>query len=98
MPTNSVRIAGATAVACAALLGGCGGNAPHANMSVMRAHGSASPLVSLGAGDALGRQIYLNDLVLASRGVTGAMPDRLTARPVVEPAAIATAPENLPGE
>jgi hypothetical protein len=69
-------------------------------MSVMRPQREAAPLLTLGAGDALGQQIYMNDLVLASRGVKGAMPDYLTAKPGFAPAAIATVPgtERLPGE
>lgn len=84
----------------AGLLGACAGPAPQGNMSVMGPQREAAPLVTLGAGDALGQAIYFNDLVLASRGVPGAMPDYLTAKPGLEPAAIATVPgsERLPGE
>lgn len=91
------------AAGLAAVLGGCGTEqAAPANLGVMRPAAAlgSGPVVTLGAGDALGRAIYLNDLVLASRGVKGAMPDYLTAKPGVTPAAIANAPEtqNLPGE
>ena len=91
------------AAGLAGVLGGCSTQqAAPANLGVMRPAAAVSrgPVVTLGAGDALGRAIYMNDLVLASRGVKGAMPDYLTAKPGFEPAAVADVPEaqTLPGE
>lgn len=52
--------------ALACLMTGCGRHQhTAASMGMVRADG----VVSLGAGDALGRAIYVNDLILAARNV-----------------------------
>jgi hypothetical protein len=51
-------------LAAAALAGGCAHRPGHASMAAFRAE---PPVLSLGSGDALGRAVYMNDLVIAAR-------------------------------
>lgn len=46
------------------IAGGCSAQRPAASMAVLRPD---RPVLSLGAGDALGRAVYVNDLVLAAK-------------------------------
>lgn len=59
----------AVAGGCLAL-GGCGADrgATRASMGVMRPDAA---VLTLGAGDALGRSVYVNDLIIAAREVQG---------------------------
>lgn len=101
MRTYSVsKFIGLAALAGLGLLGGCAESASRANLGVMRGVDASAGLETLGAGDVLGQRIYVNDLVLASQGVPGAMPDYLTARPGFTPSSLANVPgtERFPGE
>jgi hypothetical protein len=57
----------ACAIVAACLLGGCASRqASHGAMGIMSDEPTAPTPLSLGAGDALGRAVYVNDLILAA--------------------------------
>ncbi|MCE7975415.1 MAG: hypothetical protein DYG92_14000 [Leptolyngbya sp. PLA1] len=64
---NRGSVAAVLSAACLFLCAGCNrANRPAASMGALSPQ---SPVVSLGAGDSLGRVIYVNDLILAARAL-----------------------------